>query len=146
MTNLNEDDDDTTIPDGGSVRIPMMMRDGVMVPDHDNARVVRAVVLDAYQQFVADRDAWRAKQFDELRKITTGEMTPAFGAALMRRQEAWDARGAEQSKAWQERPAPLSNTTTPKPLAANASLADTIAARDAAWAKRGEEQANAWRR
>lgn len=101
--------------------------------------------LDAYQQFEADRNAWRKKQFAELQAISDGSSTPEFGAALMQREQSWQRRGEQQSRAWQRSPA-AAPTSDAKPLAPNAPLADAAAAREAAWRKRGELQQNAWRR
>lgn len=141
-TRDDDDDDDNVVKDGDSVSVPMFLRDGETIPEL-HARIARTQTLgDAYQQFVADREAWRAAQYAELRAIAQGTPTRAFTAALDARDAAWAKRGEDQSRAWQ-RPAAVAEAKSP---ATSGSLNDALAARDAAWAKRGERQAAAWRR
>jgi hypothetical protein len=129
----------TTIPDGGSVRVPMHLRDGETLPE------LRARTSDAYQIFLADRAEYFRQRDAELAEIAKGNATPSYTAACEARDAAWQKRGEQQASAWQQKlnNAGSSGTRTPQP---NAPLADAIAARDAAWAARGERQANAWRR
>ena len=49
---------------------------------------------------IQGRDAWRREQAAELQAIIDGTGTPAYGAALMKREEAWQKRGEQQSQAW----------------------------------------------
>ena len=138
-------DDDEIVPDGARVHMSRMMMDSL-------DPVQRAVlfgdsepVLDAYEQFEADRAAWRKQRDAELAAISDGSCTPTFAAALMKREESWQRRGEQQSQAWQRRPAAATSEAKPQ-LQHDAALKDTIAARDAAWERRGQILSNAWKR
>lgn len=147
-TNQTEDeiDDDEIIRDGDSVSVPMFLRDGETLPQL-RARIARVQTqtLDAYQQFLADRDAWRQKQAAELQAISDGTPSRSFAAVLDARDAAWQKRGEQQSAAWQRRPASEAGSSTTH-LQHDASLKDVTTARDAAWQKRGEILSNAWKR
>jgi hypothetical protein len=150
MTRFRSDDDDESVlPDGGTVRVPMMLRDGTLVEVEDWQR---DVILAARAADAADA-ARRFGLSDALDLHKPGQRFCVDAAARAHVEEVYQDEKRKLQDAWRQpvgdaAPPPIesrANMTDARSVPRTMSLADAQAIRDAAYEQSVRELTEAWK-